>query len=54
MSSCRRPRGEAAIVTDDRDRLVRAIYERAGEKQTAMAANLPEPFKAMAMGAGLG
>lgn len=49
-----RARGEAVVVTDDRDRLVRAISERAGEKQTAMAANLPEPVKAKAMGAGLG
>jgi len=49
-----RAKGEAVIVTDDRDRLVRAIAERAGEKQTAMAATVPEPSKAKAMGAGLG
>lgn len=49
-----RAKGEAVIVTDDRDRLVRAITERAGEKQTAMAATVPEPSKAKAMGAGLG
>lgn len=49
-----RAKGEAVIVTDDRDRLVRAVTERAGEKQTAMAATVPEPSKAKAMGAGLG
>lgn len=49
-----RARGEAVVVTDDRDRLVRAITERAGEKQTAMAVSVPEPGKAKAMGAGLG
>ena len=45
---------EAIVVTDDKDRLVRAIYERAGEKQTAMAASTPEAGKSKAMGAGLG
>lgn len=49
-----RAKGEAVVVTDDRDRLVRAITERAGEKQTAMAAGGPEPSKSKAMGAGLG
>ncbi|MEA3265203.1 MAG: MobF family relaxase [Pseudomonadota bacterium] len=49
-----RARGEAVIVTDDRDRLVRAVTERAGEKQTAMAATVPEPSKSKAMGTGLG
>ena len=49
-----RAKGEAVVVTDDRDRLVRAITERAGEKQTTMAAGGPEPSKSKAMGAGLG
>lgn len=49
-----RAKGEAVIVTDDRERLVRAITERAGEKQTAMAATIPEPSKSKAMGVGLG
>ena len=48
-----RARGEAVVVTDDRDRLVRAITERAGEKQTAMAAAAPEAGKSRAIGAGL-
>ncbi|MDK2759874.1 MAG: relaxase domain-containing protein [Sphingopyxis sp.] len=49
-----RARSEAVVVTDDRERLVRAITERAGEKQTAMAAAVPEVGKSKAMGAGLG
>ena len=49
-----RAKGEAVVVTDDRERLARAITERAGEKQTAMAASVPEPSKSKAMGAGLG
>lgn len=49
-----RAKAEAVVVTDNRDRLVRAIYERAGEKQTAMSAIMPEIGKAKAMGAGLG
>jgi conjugative relaxase-like TrwC/TraI family protein len=49
-----RARAEAIVVTDDKDRLVRAIYERAGEKQTAMSATVPEPAKSKAMDAGLG
>lgn len=52
--SLSRARAEAVVVTDNRDRLVRAIYERAGEKQTAMAAMMPEIGKVKAMGAGLG
>jgi len=31
-----RAKAEAIVVTDDRERLMRAIYERAGEKQIAM------------------
>jgi hypothetical protein len=42
------------IVTDDRERLVAAIYERAGEKQTALEADGPASGKSKAMGAGLG
>lgn len=49
-----RAKGEAVVVTDDRERLARAITERAGEKQTAMAASVPEPSKSKAMRAGLG
>jgi ATP-dependent exoDNAse (exonuclease V) alpha subunit len=49
-----RAKWEAVIVTDDRDRLVRALTERAGEKQTAMAAAAPEAGKSRAMGAGPG
>ncbi|PQM26371.1 exonuclease V subunit alpha [Sphingopyxis lindanitolerans] len=49
-----RARGEAVIVTDDRDRLVRAITERAGEKQTAMEAAVPDAGKSKAIGAGIG
>ncbi len=49
-----RAKAEAVVVTDDKDRLVRAIYERAGEKQTALTASPPEAVKSKEMGAGLG
>ncbi|WP_308258856.1 AAA family ATPase [Qipengyuania flava] len=49
-----RAKAEAVVVTDDKDRLVRAIYERAGEKQTAMTVSTLEIGKSKAMGAGLG
>ena len=49
-----RARAEAVVVTDDKEKLVRAIYERAGEKQTAMSASTPEAGKSKAMAAGLG
>ena len=49
-----RAKAEAVVVTDDKDRLVRALYERAGEKQTAMTASTQESVKSRAMGAGLG
>ena len=49
-----RAKGEAVVVTDDRDRLVRAITERAGEKQTATKASGIEAEKAKAISAGLG
>jgi len=49
-----RARGEAVVVTDDRDRLVRAITERAGEKQIATAAAAPEAGKSKAIGADIG
>lgn len=47
-----RARNEAIVVTDDKGRLVRAIYERAGEKQTAMMAS--DAGKTKALRAGLG
>ena len=49
-----RAKAEAVVVTDDKDRLVRAIYERAGEKQTAMTASTPEAGNLKGMDAGLG
>ena len=49
-----RARAEAIVVTDDKDRLVHAIYERAGEKQTAVAASVPDAGKAKTMAAGIG
>lgn len=49
-----RAKSEAVIVTDDRERLVAAIYERAGEKQAALEADSPASGKSKAMGAGLG
>lgn len=49
-----RAKTQAVIVTDDKAKLVRAIYERAGEKQMAMAPSTPEASKSKAMGAGLG
>lgn len=49
-----RARAEAVVVTDNKKQLVRAIYERAGEKQTAMIASTQESVKSKAMGAGLG
>jgi ATP-dependent exoDNAse (exonuclease V) alpha subunit len=49
-----RAKSEAIVVTDDKARLIRAIHERAGEKQTAMEANAPEASKAKSLGAGLG
>jgi len=48
-----RAKSEAIVVTDDKVRLVSAIYERAGEKQTALENGAPEAGKANAMGAGL-
>ena len=48
-----RARAEAMVVTDNKDKLVRALYERAGEKQTAMTASTPEAGKSKALGAGL-
>ena len=49
-----RARAEAVVVTDDKDRLVRAIYEIAGEKQTALSETAADVGKSKAMGAGLG
>jgi ATP-dependent exoDNAse (exonuclease V) alpha subunit len=52
--SLSRAKSEAVIVTDDRDRLVAAIYERAGEKQTALETSTLSAGKDKAMGASLG
>jgi len=49
-----RARSEAIVVTDDKARLIRAIHERAGEKQTAMEVSAPEATKTNSLGAGLG
>ena len=49
-----RAKSEAIVVTDDKARLIRAIHERAGEKQTAMEASAPEAAKTKSLGAGLG
>jgi len=49
-----RARSEAIVVTDDKARLIRAIHERAGEKQTAMEVSAPEASKTKSLGAGLG
>jgi ATP-dependent exoDNAse (exonuclease V) alpha subunit len=49
-----RAKSEAIVVTDDKARLIRAIHERAGEKQTAMDVSAPEAFKEKSLGAGLG
>lgn len=49
-----RAKTQAVIVTDHKAKLIRAIYERAGEKQMAMAPSTPDASKSKAMGAGLG
>jgi len=49
-----RAKSEAVVVTDDKARLIRAIHERAGEKQTAMEVSAPEAAKTKSLGAGLG
>jgi conjugative relaxase-like TrwC/TraI family protein len=49
-----RAKSEAIVVTDDKARLIRAIHERAGEKQTAMVVSAPEAAKTKSLGAGLG
>jgi conjugative relaxase-like TrwC/TraI family protein len=49
-----RAKAEAIVVTDDKVRLVTVLQERAGEKQTAMGARVPEAAKTNARGAGLG
>lgn len=46
--------GEAVVVTDDRERLVHALHERAGERQTALAITNTEMVKAKVMDSGLG
>ena len=49
-----RAKSEAIVVTDDKARLIRAIHERTGEKQTAMEMSAPEAAKTKSLGAGLG
>jgi conjugative relaxase-like TrwC/TraI family protein len=49
-----RAKSEAIVVTDDKARLIRAIHERAGEKQTAIEVSAPEAAKTKSLGAGLG
>lgn len=49
-----RAKSEAIVVTDDKERLIRAIHERAGEKQTAMEVSAPEAAKTKSLGAGFG
>lgn len=49
-----RARSSAAVYTDDRDRLVTGIKERAGEKQVALESALPALAVAKSAGAGLG
>lgn len=49
-----RAKSEAIVVTDDKSRVIRAIHERAGEKQTAMEVSAPEVAKTKSLGAGLG
>ena len=49
-----RAKSEAIVVTDDKARLIRAIHERAGEKQTAMEVSTREASKSKSLGAGLG
>jgi len=49
-----RARSEAVVITDDKARLVSALYERAGEKQTALEAGTAVADKGKAIGAGLG
>lgn len=49
-----RATGEAVVVTDDRERLVHALHERAGERQTALALTNTERVKAKVMDSGLG
>ena len=49
-----RAKSEAIVVTDDKTRLVSALYERAGERQTALETGTPEAGKSKSIGAGLG
>ncbi len=52
--SLSRAKSEAVVVTDDKDRLVRAINERAGEKQMAMSETALDAGKSKTKDAGLG
>lgn len=49
-----RATGEAVVVTDNRERLVHVLHERAGERQTALALSNTEMVKAKVMDSGLG
>ena len=49
-----RAKSEAIIVTDDRAKLTRALYERAGEKQTAIEAGKISAETSKSSGKGLG
>jgi conjugative relaxase-like TrwC/TraI family protein len=49
-----RARTKAIVVTDDREGLVRAIYERAGEKQTALDLGQADIANSKNVSAGLG
>ena len=48
-----RARSEAIIVTDDKSKLTRALYERAGEKQTALDSGASQDAMLKSRGAGL-
>lgn len=49
-----RATGEAVVVTDDRERLVHALHERAGERQTALRGFDASSVKSKGMDGGLG
>lgn len=49
-----RATGEAVVVTDDRERLVHALQERAGERQTALREFDASSVKSKGMESGLG
>jgi ATP-dependent exoDNAse (exonuclease V) alpha subunit len=49
-----RAKTSAAVYTNDRAKLIQALYERAGEKQVALSVGVAQSGKVKAMGAGLG